>query len=165
MKKTLFALLFALGLPAMAQTKGDPVLMTINGKDITRSEFEYSYNKNGNVEGAVEQKTIEEYVPMFVNYKLKVAAAEAAKLDTLESFKKEFLTYRDMQLTPYMVDQFFIDSICTDVYARTEKQLGGMDVIKPAHILIQLKQTAGEAEKRRLDLQRPARRCRLCQNG
>ena len=147
MKKTLFALLFALGLPAMAQTAGDPVLMTINGKDITRSEFEYSYNKNGNVEGAVEQKTIEEYVPMFVNYKLKVAAAEAAKLDTIESFKKEFLTYRDMQLTPYMVDQFFIDSICTDVYARTEKQLGGMDVIKPAHILIQLKQNAGEAEK------------------
>ena len=90
MKKTLFALLFALGLPAMAQTAGNPVLMTINGKDITRSEFEYSYNKNGNVEGAVEQKTIEEYVPMFVNYKLKVAAAEAAKLDTLESFKKEF---------------------------------------------------------------------------
>ena len=41
MKKTLFALLFALGLPAMAQTAGDPVLMTINGKDITRSEFEY----------------------------------------------------------------------------------------------------------------------------
>ena len=149
MKKTLFALLFALGLPAMAQTAGDPVLMTINGKDITRSEFEYSYNKNGNVEGAVEQKTIEEYVPMFVNYKLKVAAAEAAKLDTLESFKKEFLTYRDMQLTPYMVDQFFIDSICTDVYARTEKQLGGMDVIKPAHILIQLKQNAGEAEDRK----------------
>ena len=30
MKKTLFALLFDLGLPAMAQTKGDPVLMNIN---------------------------------------------------------------------------------------------------------------------------------------
>ena len=126
--------------------------MTINGKPVTKSEFEYSYHKNGNVQGAVEHKTVQEYVPMFVNYKLKVAAAETARLDTLSSFKKEFLTYRDMQLTPYMIDSVYTDSIAHLVYDNTVKQLDGKDLIEPAHILIQLSQKASkeETEKARL---------------
>lgn len=144
-----FSALFALALSASAgaQSVTDPVLMTINGKPVTKSEFEYSFHKNGNVEGAVEKKTVQEYVPMFINYKLKVAAAEAAKLDTLSSFKKEFHTYRDMQITPYLVDQQFIDSIAHLVYSNTQKNLGGKDLIETSHILIQVKQKATDAEK------------------
>ena len=125
--KFLISSLFALALTAGAQSVSDPVLMTINGKQVTKSEFEYSFHKNGNVEGAVEKKTVEEYVPMFINYKLKVAAAEAAGMDTLTSFRKEFHTYRDMQLTPYLVDQEFIDSIARMVYDNTVKKLNGQD--------------------------------------
>lgn len=148
MKKTvLFSTLFTLALTAGAQSAADPVLMVINGKPVTKSEFEYSFHKNGNVQDAVEQKSVQEYVPMFINYKLKVAAAEAAHLDTLSSYKKEFLTYRDMQLTPFMVDSFFTDSIARVVYANTEKQLGGKDLIQTSHILIRLGQKATEAEK------------------
>ena len=51
---------FALALSAGAQSATDPVLMTINGKPVTKAEFEYSFHKNGNVEGAVEKKTVEE---------------------------------------------------------------------------------------------------------
>lgn len=150
MKQTLLALALILlpAVPAGAQGKaGDPVIMTVNGKAVTRSEFEYSYNKNGNVEGAVEKKTVEEYVPMYVNYKLKVAAAEAARLDTLTSFREEFLTYRDMQLTPYMVDSAYIDSVARGMYDATQQRLDGHDLIRPAHILIAVKQSATEAEK------------------
>ena len=147
MKKVFLIPFAALAMTAAAQTASDPVLMVVNGKPVTKAEFEYSYNKNGNVEGAVEKKTVKEYVPMFINYKLKVAAAEAAHLDTLSSFKKEFLTYRDMQLTPYMVDQTFIDSIAHVVYDHTAQQLDGKDLLRPAHILIALKQKATEQEK------------------
>lgn len=131
----------------VANNADDPVIMVINGKNVTKSEFEYSFHKNGNVEGAVEKKTVEEYVPMFVDYKLKVAAAEAARLDTLTSFKKEFHTYRDMQLTPFMVDSFFIDSISHVVYDNTAKQLGGKDLIETSHILLRVGSKATEAEK------------------
>lgn len=148
MKKNLLtAALFALALTAGAQSADNPILMTVNGKAITRGEFEYSFHKNGNIEGAVEKKSVQEYVPMFINYKLKVAAAEAAQLDTLSSFKKEFLTYRDMQLTPFMTDSSFTDSIAHVVYDNTVKQLGGKDLIETAHILIRLGQKASDAEK------------------
>lgn len=146
MKKYLILAGLALALTAEAQTKADPIIMTVNGTPVTRSEFEYSYNKNGSQEDAVEQKSVEEYVPMFVNYKLKVEAAKQARLDTAAAFKKEFLQYRDMQLTPYMVDSLYIDSVARAIYDNSVKQLGGKDLLQPRHILIAVKQNATDAE-------------------
>ena len=89
--KSLFVvLLLAFGATANAQ-QNDPTIMTINGQPVSRSEFEYSYNKN-NSEGVIDKKTVDEYVDLFINYKLKVAAAYDAHIDTLSSFKKEFLS-------------------------------------------------------------------------
>ena len=69
-----FALMAALliqAATALAQT--DPTIMTINGKPVSRSEFEYSYNKN-NSETVVDKKSVADYVDLFINYKLKVLA-------------------------------------------------------------------------------------------
>ena len=55
----------------------EEIVMTINKTDVTKSEFEYIYNKNSK---AVDRKSIDEYVELFVNYKLKVEAAKEAKM-------------------------------------------------------------------------------------
>lgn len=147
MKRILSVGLLALATAAGAQNAADPVLMRINGTPVTRAEFEYSYNKNDGTEGAVEQKTVEEYAEMFINYKLKVAAALEARLDTTAEFKDEFYKYRDMQLTPYMVDEVYIDSVARDAHAANVKYIGGRDLIYPAHILLMVKQNTDEAGK------------------
>ncbi len=87
---------------AAASAQSDPIIMTVNGEPVLKSEFEYSYNKN-NSEGVIDKKTVKEYVDLFVNYKLKVAAALDAKYDTLQSFKDEFAMYRDQQVKPMLV--------------------------------------------------------------
>lgn len=148
MKKTLAAL--ALAFVSLAASAQNPVLMTVNGKDVTRAEFEYAYNKNNNVEGAVEQKTIDEYVDMFINYKLKVAEAESLHLDTLKSFRDEFRTYRDMQLTPHLVDQAFIDSVAHSLYDRQLEAIGGKDLLDCSHILLVVKQSDPDELKQRV---------------
>lgn len=148
MKRLFLSCLSVLALAVSAQNV-DPVVMTVNGKPITRGEFEYAYNKNASVEGAVEKKSVTEYAQMFVNYKLKVAAAETAQMDTLSSFQKEFRQYRDLQLTPYMIDETFIDSIAQSLYKRTQEQLKGKDMLRPAHILIMVKQNASDADKQK----------------
>ena len=66
-------------LTASAQAT-DPVVMRVNGKPVTRSEFEYNFNKN-NTDGVIDKKSVEEYAELFVNYKLKVEAALDARLD------------------------------------------------------------------------------------
>lgn len=146
MKRTFAA--FAFALTCFSAVAQNPVLMTVNGKDVTRAEFEYAYNKNNNVEGAVEQKTVDEYVEMFINYKLKVAEAETLKLDTTKSFLDEFHTYRDMQLTPHLVDQEFIDSVAHSLYDRQVEMIGGKDLLDCSHILLMVKQTASETERK-----------------
>ena len=149
MRKIVFSALLAVSLSAGAQTASELVVMTVNGKPVTRAEFEYFYNKNCNIEGAVEQKSVAEYADMFVNYKLKVAAAEEARMDTAASFRQEFETYRDMQLMPYLVDSSFIDSVAVSLYDRTKERLQGKDLLRPAHILVLLRQKASEADKER----------------
>lgn len=121
-------------LTATAQT--DPVLMTVGHYNVTRGEFEYAYNKNSGEQGAVEEKTPEEYAEMYLNYKLKVLAAEDAGLDTVASLLSEFRTYRDMQLTPYLVDQTFIDSVARSLYDRAAEQVGDKDLLDLSHILL-----------------------------
>ena len=145
-KNTFIAGLFAFALTMGAQVS-NPVLMEVNGKKITKAEFEYSYNKNNSVEGAVEHKTVDEYVQMYVDYKLKVAEAETLRFDTLSSFITEFRQYRDMQLTPLMVDNHFIDSIARLQYADIKKYVNGADLIRPAHILLLVRQNATETER------------------
>lgn len=147
--KTKLVSILALCAAMTAQAQvGDPVLMTVGGKPVTKGEFEYSYNKNAGIEGAVEKKTVAEYAEMFLNYKLKVAAAEAAHLDTLSSFRTEFAQYREMQLTPELVDSAYIDSVAQAVYQRTADQLHGQDMLRLSHILIMVPQNApAEADK------------------
>ena len=143
MRKTLVSILCAFAITAGAQTS-DPVVMTINGQNVTRSEFEYSYNKN-NGDEVIEKTTVEQYVPLFVNYKLKVAAALDARLDTLASFKQEFAKYRDQQVRPSIVTSEDVENEARRIYADRLNMIGDKGLIRPAHILIRLAQKASSA--------------------
>ncbi len=126
----------------------DPVIMTINGKDIPRSEFEYSYNKN-NTDGVIDKKNVKEYVDLFINYKLKVEAAKAACLDTMKSFQTEFAGYRDMQIRPAMINDADVEAEARKIYTQTQQQIdnnGGL--VKVAHILLLVGQKASADEQK-----------------
>lgn len=136
---------------ALAQ-QTDPVVMTINGQPITRSEFEYSYNKN-NAEGVIDKKTVDEYVDLFINYKLKVMAAQAAKMDTARSFKAEFATYRDQQIRPAMITDADVEQRAREIYRETQQRVDGAGgLVKPAHILFGIRQTDGDDKKNQAKL-------------
>lgn len=134
----------ALALTAAAQD--DPIVMRINGVPVTRSEFEYNYNKN-NSEGVIDKKSVEEYADLFVNYKLKVQAALDDHLDTLSSYQKEFRQYRDQQIRPLLVPEGAKEKEVRDYYDGMVARLEGKQLIQPAHILIHLQQDATEEQK------------------
>ena len=147
MRKTILCSAFAL-LAVSASAQQDPVVMTVNGVDVPRSEFEYSFNKN-NSDGVIDKKSVDEYVDLFVNYKLKVAAAMDEKLDTLSSFKQEFAMYRDQQVRPTLVTDAEVLAEARKAYDRTKEAIGPRGLILPAHIFLRLstKATAQEQEK------------------
>ena len=148
MKKQLLSAAFLLnGMLAFAQTANDPIIMTVAGTPVPRSEFEYSYNKN-NTDGVIDKKTVEEYVDLFVNYKLKVQAALDARIDTTQEFRSEFAQYRDQQLLPSFVTDEDMLAEAHKVYDETKKDIGPDGLIQPAHILLKLSQKATDAQQK-----------------
>ena len=141
------ASLFLSAFGLMAQNAANPTLMTVNGKAISRAEFEYAYNKNNSIDGAVEQMPLREYLDRFINYKLKVAAAEALRMDTLTSFRNELRSYQEAQLMQGLVDKAYIDSLARDAYNNYLRQTKGDDLITSSHILLTLPQSATDAEQ------------------
>ena len=142
--KNIAALFLLASTTALAQVT-DPVLMRVNDKDVTRSEFEYAFNKNNN-NLAGEGQTVDEYLPMYIDFKLKVAEAEALRLDTLSSFKEEFERDRKLMAENYLVDTCFINEEAYRVYAKDSATIGLDGFIEVAHIVFLAKQTAPSAD-------------------
>lgn len=154
MKKIFLSAVLGMACLTSFAQKEDPIVMRINGKAVPRSEFEYNYNKN-NTEGVLDKKDLLEYVDLFVNYKLKVQAAEDAKLDTLTSYQQEFRQYRDQQIRPLLVTPAAEEAEVKDYYDNMVKSLEGHDLYLPAHIFVHVTQTASAEEqaaaKKRID--------------
>ena len=142
--KNIAALLLLASTTALAQVT-DPVLMRVNGKEVTRSEFEYAFNKN-NTNLAGEGQSVEEYLPMYVDFKLKVAEAESLSLDTLASFREEYERDRNLMAENYLVDTCFINDEAYKIYAKDSATIGRDGFIEVAHIVFLAKQQAPVAE-------------------
>lgn len=129
-----------MSLMALAQDN-NPVLMLVNGKEVRRSEFEYALNKN-NVALGNDKKAVKEYLPMYVDFKLKVAEAEAMKLDTLSSFIDELSDNRKQLAESYLVDNEYILREAHSIYAKDSATIGIDGFVNVAHIFIPLNQKA-----------------------
>lgn len=134
--KTNFVALSFLLLSGVILAKGkDPVLMTINGKPVLKSEFEYIYNKN-NSNNSLDKKSLEEYVDLFVNFKLKVEEAESQGIDTTKSFTNELKGYRDQLTKPYLTDSKAEEAVLMEAYNRLKED------IEVSHILVRMQPNA-----------------------
>ena len=133
MKKTLF--LLAVAAMSMTASAQNETLMTINGKPVSAEEFLYIYEKN-NQAGAVDPKTMDEYLDMFINFKLKVAEAESQGIDTTEAFRKELKGYRAQAIPKYLQDESAMDSLIEMSWRHMAKDR------RAAHIAIQCPMSA-----------------------
>ena len=135
-KRTLgFLALSALAVNAVAQNN-EPVIMTINGKPVYKSEFENVYKKNSGKEVNKEQKSVKEYVDLFSTFKMKVFEAEANGLDTNSSFKTELAGYRRQLAAPYLTDKNVNEALIQEAYDRMKTE------VKASHILIRVAEDA-----------------------
>lgn len=98
----------------------DPVIMTVNGEDVPKSEFEYLYKKNSKQQ--IEPQTLDEYVEMFKLYKRKVADAKAAGIDTVTAFISEMEGYRNDLAMPYVADSVFLNNLVSEAYQRSRSE-------------------------------------------
>jgi peptidyl-prolyl cis-trans isomerase SurA len=126
--------------PALAaQDINDEILMTIDDRKVTVEEFERIYHKN-NSNTALEQQTVDEYLDLFINFKLKVIEAENMGLDTTQAFLREFNGYRKQLAKPYLSDQEEVDNLVKEAFERAQKE------VHVEHILIRMNEFAGHED-------------------
>lgn len=123
-----------------ARSSDDPVLIRIAGHKITLSEFEQIYRKS-NVESVVaEAKTVEEYLEMYIDFRLKVLAAMEAGLHTNPDFISELQGYRTQLAKQYLVDHEVTDRLIEEAYERSRYD------VWVSHILLSLHEHAAPAD-------------------
>ena len=125
----------------MGAVAQEQVVFTVNKKPVTAEEFIYLYKKNHqNRPEEFTKDKIEEYLDLFINFKLKVTEAMSRGLDTTNAFRKEYSTYREELRKPYLPDSKLLDSLTALTYERLKEE------VKASHILIKLKPDASPAD-------------------
>ncbi|EDP96000.1 peptidylprolyl isomerase [Kordia algicida OT-1] len=123
-------LILLVSFTTFGQSKKDKVLFTIEGEPTYVSEFSRVYKKNLDIIDEKDQKEIEEYFDLFVEYKLKLKEAKNLKLDEKDSYVKELAGYRKQLSRNYMTDNNATEKLTKEAYDRLQKE------VKASHILI-----------------------------
>jgi peptidyl-prolyl cis-trans isomerase SurA len=136
-------------LSLQAQDKKATVL-SIEGENITLEEFENIFRKN-NRDSVITKASLDEYMELFINFKLKVKEAKRLGLDTVSKFKTELEGYRITLSRPYLTDGDMLNGMIQEAHERMKSE------VRASHILIKLDPNASpedtlKAYNRALDI-------------
>lgn len=137
-----FLILFALFTfsGSFAQQNNEPYLLNIAGENISKAEFLRVFQKNNSKDQAIDKKALDEYLELYINFKLKVKEAIESGLDTAKSFKSELSGYRSQLAQPYLVDKDVTEELINEAYMHMQFD------IRASHILIKLDKNASPAD-------------------
>lgn len=124
--------------PVLAQDKNATVL-SVDGEPTSLEEFENIFRKN-NRDSAISQQSLDEYMELFINFKLKVKEAREAGLDTVKKFKTELDGYRNQLARPYLTDTDKLNDLMREAYQNQTQEVRAM------HILIKADANATPAD-------------------
>jgi len=125
MKKIILLLLISFSIKSFANEN----VLTIGDENVSLKEFENIFFKNNDLESFTKEY-LDEYMELFINFKLKVKEAESLGMDTLSTFVNELEGYRKQLSKPYLKDKEFEESLLNEAYERTKYDLN------VSHILI-----------------------------
>lgn len=129
-KGLLFSALL-LGSSMMAQ-QAKPLLTINDTVKVSGEEFLRVYNKNNSPELLAERKSMDEYLDLFINYKLKVVEAGRLRLDTVSKFRKELDGYIKQLASPYLIDQTVDEKLLQEAFERSKTE------VRSSHVLIKI---------------------------
>ena len=109
----------------------ESTILKIDNQTVDKTEFEQIYWKNKKEKIATKQD-LDEYIKLFINFKLKVIAAEELGLDTTKKFIDELSGYRIQLEKPYLIDTSINEDLINEAYYRT------INEVNASHIMTKL---------------------------
>jgi len=119
---TLILALLSLGLHSQ------DVLLEIEDDRISLEEFKHIFNKNNDNE-EIDKEYLDEYIELFVNFKLKVKEAKSLGFDTVKTFIDELEGYRKQLARPYLRDDNFNDELFDEALDRIQYDINADHIL------------------------------------
>ena len=135
-KQFYFGLFFLISFASNAQTNTKEVLFTVNEKPYYTDEFSRIYKKNLDLVKDDSQKDLNQYLELFVGYKLKVNKAYKLGLQNGTQYQNELKSYRTQLAKNYFNDTKITQELLEEGYSRLQKE------IRASHILILVDENA-----------------------
>jgi len=129
---------------AVAQT--DTVVMKVNGKPVSLSEFKFFYDRDNSSDEGFGNISVKDYLSYFINFKLEEAEAYALRLDTVSSLEADYDDVRQKTVALALVTDEDIEAEARQIYSETKENVGQRGLVRPAHILLYVRQDATNAE-------------------
>ncbi|MDN3204889.1 peptidylprolyl isomerase [Algoriphagus sediminis] len=142
---TFYALLSCLSFFQMEGALADQSdeIMTIGGEPVSKSELIYLISKGQKEDpsvGGLSREEFEENLELFVNYKLKVKEAESLNLHKTEEFLREYESFKENLMAPYLIKNSLEEGEVRKAYSRMQ------EVVRASHILFQFPPNASKED-------------------
>jgi peptidyl-prolyl cis-trans isomerase SurA len=109
-----------------AQALNDKVLMTVAGKEVTAGEFVRMYKKSFE---PGKTGDIDNYLQLYVIFKLKVADAVSEGIDTTRAFRTELDGYRNQLAQNYLTDTQTKEKLLQKTYQRYLTEINAWHIL------------------------------------
>ncbi len=136
-KNFFFALLWLTGWASAFAQAEDPVLFTVADDPVRVNEFTYIYSKTNGEKADFSRASLEEYLDLYIKFKLKVRKARDMQLDTIPALKKELAKYRKQLADSYLVNKKVMQGLLEEAYERKKQD------VALRHILFKVDAQAG----------------------
>ncbi len=129
---TLTFFLTLITLTSLFSQKKDPILFKAGNQNVHLSEFKYIYEKTNGSVADFSKASLQEYLDLYVNFKLKVQKAKDMRLDTIDALIDELAGYRRQLADSYLIDREVTEKLVKEAYERSRFD------VEVSHILFSL---------------------------
>ncbi len=117
----------------VADAQNDPVLFSVGNTKVYESEFKYIYEKTNGQKADYSKGSVNEYLDLYIKFKLKVEKAKEMKIDTIPSLQQELDGYRRQLSDSYLIDKEVKERLLREAYDRIKKD------VNISHIMVAIK--------------------------
>lgn len=111
------------GLTSSLAQQDDRVLFSVQGNAVTVSEFDYIYSKTNGDQANYSKASLEEYLDLYIKFKLKVQKAKELQLDTIPELQRELAGYRRQLADSYLINKEVTEQLTREAYERKKQDV------------------------------------------
>ena len=123
---------FSFSLLSFSQFNEKDILFSVNNEPVLAGEFIRVYNKNIDLVEDESQKDVDNYLQLYINYKLKLSDAYSRELHKNDNYRKELKKYTSQLESSFLTDKVTEEKLLLEAYERTKYE------VNISHVLIRI---------------------------